>query len=213
MDKLDNTNKVENIDTVKVRFHRLKSMVSSVVPMYIYIDEELVATLKNDETIEANVKYGKHKIKIDMFGETEKELDFSEENKNVDIDLKTKMGMITSKVEIVSIRYDGKNKENALNINQDSVKNESNLNANTNDTKIQKDTHKLACISLAFSIIGLFFAGIVMGVIAVGLGYTARKHMKTKEGKGNKLITASIVIGYIDIIAVILGNLLRNIIL
>lgn len=99
----ENTNITEK--TVKVTFHRLKKFTGCLVPMYIYIDKKLVATLKNNETVETNVTCGKHKIIIEMWSAvSEKEVDFPEDYKNVYIDVKLKMGLITNKAEIASIR-------------------------------------------------------------------------------------------------------------
>ena len=91
--------------TVKVTFHRLKKFTGCLVPMYVYVDKKLIATLKNNETYETNLTYGKHKIIIEMWSAVnEKEVEFSEDYTNVYIDLKLKMGFFTNKVDIANIR-------------------------------------------------------------------------------------------------------------
>lgn len=103
IEKAESTNITEK--TVKVTFHRLKKFTGCLVPMYIYVDKQLVATLKNNETYETNVTCGKHKIIIEMWSAvSEREVDFPEDYTNVYIDVKLKMGLITNKAEIASIR-------------------------------------------------------------------------------------------------------------
>lgn len=103
VEKTENTNITEK--TVRVTFHRLKKFTGCLVPMYIYVDKQLVATLKNNETYETNVTCGKHKIIIEMWSAvSEREVDFPEDYTNVYIDVKLKMGLITNKAEIASIR-------------------------------------------------------------------------------------------------------------
>lgn len=99
----ENTNLTEK--TVKVTFHRLKKFTGCLVPMYIYVDKKLVATLKNDEKVETNVTCGKHRIIIEMWSAvSEREVEFPKDYTNVYIDVKLKMGLITNKAEISSIR-------------------------------------------------------------------------------------------------------------
>lgn len=103
IEKAESTNITEK--KVKVTFHRLKKFTGCLVPMYIYVDKQLVATLKNNETYETNVTCGKHKIIIEMWSAvSEREVDFPEDYTNVYIDVKLKMGLITNKAEIASIR-------------------------------------------------------------------------------------------------------------
>ena len=103
IEKAESTNITEK--TVKVTFHRLKKFTGCLVPMYIYVDKQLVATLKNNETFETNITCGKHKIIIEMWSAvSEREVDFPEDYRNVYIDVKLKMGLITNKAEIASIR-------------------------------------------------------------------------------------------------------------
>ncbi len=103
IEKAESTNITEK--TVKVTFHRLKKFTGCLVPMYIYVDKQLVATLKNNEIYETNVTCGKHKIIIEMWSAvSEREVDFPEDYTNVYIDVKLKMGLITNKAEIASIR-------------------------------------------------------------------------------------------------------------
>lgn len=60
------------------------------------------------------------------------------------------------------------------------------------------------------SLVGLFVAGILLGILAICLGVSAKKHIKifgNEKGKG--LATAAVVIGIIDIAGAILTTILN----
>ena len=85
--------------------------------------------------------------------------------------------------------------------------NEPNQNNNTNTTEVQK-TNGTAIAGFVCSIVGIFFAGLIMGILGISLGVTARKHIQVFENeKGKGLATAAIIIGIIDIGFVILGTI------
>ncbi len=78
----------------------------------------------------------------------------------------------------------------------------------------QGKTSGIAIGGFVCSIIGLFVAGIILGIVAISLGAAALNHMKTfPEEKGRGLAIAAIVMGIIDIVGAIifipfiLGNL------
>lgn len=76
-----------------------------MIPMYIYIDNQKVLTLKNDQTIEIDVACGTHKVIAEIWsGVSEREVEFSEEYNKMYIDVAVKMGIITNKAEITSIK-------------------------------------------------------------------------------------------------------------
>ena len=75
-------------------------------------------------------------------------------------------------------------------------------------------TSGIAIGGFVCSLIGLFVAGIILGIVSISLGAAALNHMKTfPEEKGKGLAIAAIVIGIIDIVGailvmpLILGNL------
>lgn len=97
---IENTQK-----TIKVIFHRMKKFIGCAVPISIYIDKKIVGSLDNDGTLEVDVPYGTHNIILEMWsGVNEQQLTFSEEYSKVYLDVKIKMGAITNKPEIISIK-------------------------------------------------------------------------------------------------------------
>ena len=83
-----------------------------------------------------------------------------------------------------------------------------------NNSEYQGKTSGTAVGGFVCGIVGLFIAGIILGIVAISLGAAAKNHMKTFPGeKGNGLATAAIVLGIIDIVGaiivmpLILGNL------
>ena len=68
----------------------------------------------------------------------------------------------------------------------------------------QGKTSGMAIAGFVCSLVGLIVAGIILGIVAISLGATAKNHIKTFPGeKGNGLATAAIVIGIIDIVGAI----------
>lgn len=91
--------------TVKAIFHRMKRFTGCAVPMDVYIDKKLVGSLNNDGTFEIDVSCGTHSVILEMWScVNEQQIIFSEEYSKVYLDIKLKMGAITNKPEIVSIR-------------------------------------------------------------------------------------------------------------
>lgn len=101
----EDENKTQQQKTVKVEFHRLKKFVGCLVPMYIYVDKKLVATLKNDETKEMDITCGNHSVVVDMWSaSSETKVEFSDEYTKMYIDIGIKTGLITNKAKIFEIR-------------------------------------------------------------------------------------------------------------
>lgn len=93
--------------TIKAVFHRLERFTGSAVSVKIYIDKQLVGSIGNNQTIEVDVPCGKHKVITEMWsGICEKEIDFSEEYSKVLIDIYIRIGLITNKPDIVSVKYE-----------------------------------------------------------------------------------------------------------
>lgn len=91
--------------TVKAVFHRMKRFAGCAVPMDVYIDKKLVGSLNSNGTFEIDVPCGTHSIILEMWScVNEQQITFSEEYSKVYLDIKLKMGAITNKPEIVSIR-------------------------------------------------------------------------------------------------------------
>ncbi|MBO5349149.1 MAG: DUF4190 domain-containing protein [Clostridia bacterium] len=102
-------------------------------------------------------------------------------------------------------------------VNNDLENNTQNNNINNNmqnnDVNNQVKTNSSAIGSLVCSLIGIFIAGVAMGVVAISLGVAAKKHIKIFQNeKGEGLATAGIVIGIIDIVFVYIGRIINALI-
>lgn len=98
---------------------------------------------------------------------------------------------------------------------QETLNNNVQNNINTNPQYNQTNnnagkTNPSAVAGFVCSLVGLFFAGIFLGVLAICLGVSAKKHIKIFENeKGKGLATAAVVIGIIDIAGAILITILN----
>lgn len=88
-----------------------------------------------------------------------------------------------------------------------------NTSANTeNDINKFDKTNPSAIVGFICSIVGLFIAGIPMGIIAVCSGLSARNHIKVfKNEKGAGLALAAFIIGIIDIVLASIAIVFMNI--
>lgn len=85
---------------------------------------------------------------------------------------------------------------------------ENNQNVETANQGKSK-TNGQAIAAFVVSLVGLFIFGVYCGLISLGLGITALKHIKAfPNEKGKGLAIVGIVIGAIDVIFVILGTIL-----
>lgn len=91
------------------------------------------------------------------------------------------------------------------------VQNNTNINPQYNQTNNNAGkTNPSAVAGFVCSLVGLFIAGIFLGILAICLGVSAKKHMKIFENeKGKGLATAAVVIGIIDIAGAILMTILN----
>lgn len=93
----------------------------------------------------------------------------------------------------------------------ENIGNESNVvTYSISDSSKLNETTKSSCTSRAntafiLSLVGLFFAGIVMGIIGISMGASAKSEMESlgiEEGK--KKAKAAIIIGIFDIVIALL---------
>ena len=98
---------------------------------------------------------------------------------------------------------------------QQTVNNNAQTNTSTNPQFNQTNnnagkTNPSAVGGFVCSLVGLFVAGILLGILAICLGVSAKKHIKIFENeKGKGLATAAIVIGIIDIAGAIIMTILN----
>ncbi|MBQ3409020.1 MAG: zinc-ribbon domain-containing protein [Clostridia bacterium] len=103
----DNRNDVEaNKDKlVKLIVHRKKSLYGAAVSTKVHVDGNLAASLKSDGTAEINVTPGNHEVIFDMWSATEKtNIEIPSDCTAVYVEIGLKMGLITNKIRILSIR-------------------------------------------------------------------------------------------------------------
>jgi len=89
------------------------------------------------------------------------------------------------------------------NINDDNLTNNANNDNLTNNINNcnNKETNGTAIASFVCSLVGMFFFHFVLGIVALSLGITAKKHFDVFKNEGGRgLATAGIVIGIIDIV-------------
>lgn len=91
--------------TVKVIWHRKKGFLGCAVSIKVFVDGKVVATLKNNGTSEVDIPCGKHKVTFDYWGGADgNEVIFSDEYSKIYIEVGLKMGLITNKIKILSIK-------------------------------------------------------------------------------------------------------------
>lgn len=104
------------------------------------------------------------------------------------------------------------------NIEKNTIPTNNNVNSNTNtntnnnvqnnDVDSVKGTNPSAIAGFVCSLVGLLIFGVIMGIIAICLGITAKKHIEVfKNEKGGGLATAAVIIGIIDVVFSIIGSI------
>ncbi len=93
----------------------------------------------------------------------------------------------------------------------ENIGNESNVvTYSISDSSKLNETTKSSCTSRAntafiLSLVGLFFAGIVMGIIGISMGASAKSEMESLDiEEGKKKAKAAIIIGIFDIVIALL---------
>lgn len=117
--KIENTNAQANINIpinnvqpnmsnskmVRLTVIRRKRILGLAVPMKILVDGNQIASLKNDNSVDIDLPVGQHRLVIDTVGEvTDQMIDLRPEFNRVTITLIMKMGLVTGKAAIESIR-------------------------------------------------------------------------------------------------------------
>lgn len=101
----DNKTQTTNNSLVNVTFHRKKRFTGCAVSMKIHVDNTVVAVLGNGDTKQVQVPSGKHKVVIEMWSAiSETEVEFLPGYSNIYVEVGLKMGLLTNKTKILSIR-------------------------------------------------------------------------------------------------------------
>ncbi|MBR2704741.1 MAG: zinc-ribbon domain-containing protein [Clostridia bacterium] len=91
--------------TVKLVVHRKKSFYGCAVGTKIHVDGQLAATIKSDGTATFDLTPGTHEVIFDMWSANEKtNIDLPADCSAVYVEIGLKMGLITNKIKVISIR-------------------------------------------------------------------------------------------------------------
>lgn len=101
----ENKIQTSNNDLVKVTFHRKKRFTGCAVSMKVHVDGKVVAVLSNGATQQVQIPSGKHKVIVEMWSAiSETEVEFLPGYSNIYVEVGLKMGLLTNKTKILSIR-------------------------------------------------------------------------------------------------------------
>lgn len=96
--------KIENKDIGSIIFKREKQYYGCIVSIKVFMDGNLVATLNSNTEVTVNTTIGKHKIMFDLWsGNGAEEIEITKEHPNVKVTFKLKMGVVTTKPQIIKI--------------------------------------------------------------------------------------------------------------
>lgn len=85
-------------------FERKKQFYGVLVPVDVFLDGQLVATLKAGENKSVPVSVGDHRLSFNLWsGNGQYDIKVTKENPNMKVLFKLSMGLVTSKPKIVSI--------------------------------------------------------------------------------------------------------------
>lgn len=94
-----------NSGTVKLVVHRKKSFFGCAVGTKIHIDGQLAATIKSDGVATFDLVPGTHEVIFDMWSANEKtNIELPADCSAVYVEIGLKMGLITNKIKVLSIR-------------------------------------------------------------------------------------------------------------
>lgn len=96
---------INNSGTVKLVIHRKKSFFGCAVGTKIHIDGQLAATIKSDGVATFDLVPGNHEVIFDMWSANEKtNIDLPADCSAVYVEIGLKMGLLTNKIRVLSIR-------------------------------------------------------------------------------------------------------------
>ena len=84
-----------------VIFARINQLTGVIMPVDVYMDGRLVATLNAGREVKVPMTVGKHRIAFNVWKENEIETTIN--NPNIKVTFKLGVGLVTSKPKIVSI--------------------------------------------------------------------------------------------------------------
>lgn len=91
-------------NTGSIIFAREGHYTGCLVPIKVYLDGTLVASVDNGKEVKVETTLGKHKIMFDVWsGNGQDEVELTNQNPNIKVNFKLGMGAFTSKPKITSI--------------------------------------------------------------------------------------------------------------
>ncbi len=82
-----------------------------------------------------------------------------------------------------------------------------------NETIRSKKNNNNALLSFIFALIGIVFAGLPCGLVAVVTGCIGISKFNSEEEKGKWMAITGIIIGAIDVIAVLINMIINQVVL
>ena len=97
-------NKLKNYNTASIIFERENQFYGVIVPIKVYLDGQLVASVNAGKSVKVQTTVGKHRIAFNLWsGNGQYDIEVNKENPNIKVTFKLGVGAITSKPKIVSI--------------------------------------------------------------------------------------------------------------
>lgn len=73
---------------------------------------------------------------------------------------------------------------------------------------MEKKTNSKALLAFILSIVGIFFFGVILGIISIVMGNNALNEINVETENGYGLAKAAKIIGIIDLVGGIIGGLI-----
>lgn len=95
-------NQLNNMGSIV--FFRENHYVGCLLPIKVFLDGNLVASVENGKEVKVETTIGKHKVMFDVWsGNGQDEIELTNEHPNVKVTFKLGMGAFTSKPKIINI--------------------------------------------------------------------------------------------------------------
>lgn len=91
-------------DMGSIVFARENHYAGCLIPIKVYLDGNLVASVENGKEVKVEASIGKHRIMFDLWsGNGQDEIELTNQHPNIKVNFKLGMGAFTSKPKITSI--------------------------------------------------------------------------------------------------------------
>ncbi len=97
---------IVNDSLPKITISRVKKLWGFAVSFQVYVDNQLVGSLANGGNIVVEVSPGKHMVRLSLLGsQIEESIELNDQQKNVVLTIKPKMGLLAARPYLVSKVY------------------------------------------------------------------------------------------------------------